>query len=127
MPSRFPRRLLIDTVNVQRTTGSSVDERGIESNTWTNSATSVKSRFTLLSESEDRDGRNTVIKNFNLGYDPKLFTSKLLSKYFINNNLISVDQNLIDQIFRFKEKHTKPFYSLDKKIVGETYLSLIHI
>ena len=43
------------------------------------------------------------IKNFNLGYDPKLFTSKLLSKYFINNNLISIDQNLIDQIFKFKE------------------------
>ena len=68
---------------------------------------------------------HTIIKNFNLGYDPKLFTSKLLSKYFINNNLISIDQNLIDQIFRFKEKHTKPFYSLDTKIVGESYSSKI--
>jgi Xaa-Pro aminopeptidase len=68
---------------------------------------------------------HTIIKNFNLGYDPKLFTSKLLSKYFINNNLISIDQNLIDQIFRFKEKHTKPFYSLDTKIVGEAYGSKI--
>ena len=67
----------------------------------------------------------TIIKNFNLGYDPKLFTSKLLSKYFINNNLISIDQNLIDQIFKFKEKYTKPFYSLDKKIVGEAYSSKI--
>ena len=68
---------------------------------------------------------HSIIKNFNLGYDPKLFTSKLLSKYFINNNLISIDQNLIDQIFRFKEKHTKPFYSLDTKIVGEAYGSKI--
>ncbi|MDB9931063.1 aminopeptidase P family N-terminal domain-containing protein, partial [Candidatus Pelagibacter sp.] len=68
---------------------------------------------------------HTIIKNFNLGYDPKLFTSKLLSKYFINNNLISIDQNLIDQIFRIKEKHTKPFYSLDTKIVGESYSSKI--
>ena len=68
---------------------------------------------------------HTIIKNFNLGYDPKLFTSKLLSKYFINNNLISIDQNLIDQIFRFKEKYTKPFYSLDTKIVGESYISKI--
>ncbi|MDA7699994.1 aminopeptidase P family protein [Candidatus Pelagibacter sp.] len=68
---------------------------------------------------------HTIIKNFNLGYDPKLFTSKLLSKYFINNNLISIDQNLIDQIFRFKEKYTKPFYSLDTKIVGESYSSKI--
>ena len=68
---------------------------------------------------------HTIIKNFNLGYDPKLFTSKLLSKYFINNNLISIDQNLIDQIFRFNEKFTKPFYSLDTKIVGEPYSSKI--
>jgi Xaa-Pro aminopeptidase len=68
---------------------------------------------------------HTIIKNFNLGYDPKLFTSKLLNKYFKNNNLVSIDQNLVDQIFRFKEKHTKPFYSLSKKIVGETYRSKI--
>jgi len=68
---------------------------------------------------------HTIIKNFNLGYDPKLFTSKLLSKYFVNNDLISIDQNLIDQIFRFNEKRTKPFYSLDKKIVGEAYSSKI--
>ena len=68
---------------------------------------------------------HTIIKNFNLGYDPKLFTSKLLSKYFINNNLVSIDQNLIDQIFKFKEQKTKPFYSLDTIIVGEAYRSKI--
>ena len=68
---------------------------------------------------------HTFIKNFNLGYDPQLFTSKLLSKYFINNNLISIEQNLVDQIFKFKEKYTKPFYSLDQKIVGEAYESKI--
>ncbi|MDA7478968.1 aminopeptidase P family protein [Candidatus Pelagibacter ubique] len=67
----------------------------------------------------------TIIKNFNLGYDPTLFTSKLLNRYFKNNNLISIDQNLIDQIFKFKEKPTKPFYSLDTKIVGEPYSSKI--
>ena len=66
MAARFPRRLLIDTVNVQRTTGTSVDERGIESNTWANSTTSVKARFSLLGESEDRDGINTVVKSYNL-------------------------------------------------------------
>ena len=68
---------------------------------------------------------HTIIKNFNLGYDPTLFTSKLLNRYFKNNNLISIDQNLIDQIFKFKEKPTKPFYSLDTKIVGEPYSSKI--
>ena len=66
MAARFPRRLLIDTVNVQRTSGSSVDERGIESNTWADVATGIKGRFTFLSESEDRDGRNTIVRNFSL-------------------------------------------------------------
>lgn len=66
MPARFPRRLLIDSVNVQRTSGASVDERGIESNTWTDVETNVPCRFTFLSETENRDGRNTVIINYNL-------------------------------------------------------------
>ena len=66
-----------------------------------------------------------IIKNYNLGYDPTLFTSKNLKNYFLNNNLIPVNNNLIDQIFKFKEKKTKPFYSLKKNIVGETHLSKI--
>jgi Xaa-Pro aminopeptidase len=68
---------------------------------------------------------HTIIKNCNLGYDPRIFTSKSLKKYFSNNNLVSLNENLIDQIFKFKEKKTKPFYSLEKKIVGETHQSKI--
>ena len=68
---------------------------------------------------------NTIIKNYNLGYDPRLFTSKNIKKYFSNNNLISINNNLIDQIFKFKEKRTKPFYSLKKNIVGENHQSKI--
>jgi Xaa-Pro aminopeptidase len=64
---------------------------------------------------------NTIIKNYNLGYDPRLFTSKNIKNYFSNNNLIPINNNLIDQIFRIKEKITKPFYSLKKKIVGESH------
>ena len=66
-----------------------------------------------------------VIKNYNLGYDPSLFTNKTLKKYFAHNNLVSISQNLIDEISIFKEKITKPFYSLEKKIVGETHQSKI--
>ena len=66
-----------------------------------------------------------IIKNYNLGYDPKLFTSKNIKNYFSNNNLISINKNLIDLIFKFKEKKTKSFYSLQKKIVGETHQSKI--
>jgi len=68
---------------------------------------------------------HTIIKNYNLGYDPRLFTSKNLRNYFSNNSLIPIHDNLIDQIFKFNEKKTKPFYSLGKKIVGETHGSKI--
>ncbi|MDA7769948.1 aminopeptidase P family protein [Candidatus Pelagibacter sp.] len=68
---------------------------------------------------------HTIIKNLNLGYDPRVFTSKSLKNYFSNNNLISVNSNLIDQIFKFKERKTKPFYSLKKNIVGESHNSKI--
>jgi len=66
-----------------------------------------------------------IIKNCNLGYDPRLFTSKNIKNYFLNNNLIPIKDNLIDQIFKFKEKKTKPFYSLKKNITGETHQSKI--
>ena len=68
---------------------------------------------------------HTIIKNCNLGYDPKIFTSKNIKNYFTNNNLLLINDNLIDQIFKFKEKKTKPFYSLKKNIVGETHQSKI--
>ena len=68
---------------------------------------------------------HTIIKNYNLGYDPSLFTNYTLKKYFIHNKLISINQNLIDEISKFNEKKTKPFYSLEKNIVGETHQSKI--
>ena len=95
----------------------------------------VDGRYTIQAQQEsDRNFNiieihkklpNTIIKNYNLGYDPKLFTSKNLKKYFLGNNLIPINDNLIDQIFNFKEKNTKPFYSLKKNIVGETHQSKI--
>ena len=68
---------------------------------------------------------NIIIKNLDLGYDPKVFTSKNLKNYFSKNNLISINDNLIDQIFKFKEKTSNPFYSLKKNIVGESHNSKI--
>ena len=68
---------------------------------------------------------NKIIKNCNLGYDPKLFTNNTLKKYFSNNSLVSIDNNLIDQISKFKKKQTKSFYSIKSKIVGETHKSKI--
>ena len=95
----------------------------------------VDGRYTIQAQQES--GKNfsihevhkklphTIIKNYNLGYDPRLFTSNKLKNYFLNNNLISINENLIDQIFKFKEKKTKPFYSLEKNITGETHKSKI--
>ena len=68
---------------------------------------------------------HNIIKNCNLGYDPQLFASKSIKNYFLNNNLIPINTNLIDQIFKYKEKRTKPFYSLKKSIVGESHQSKI--
>ena len=95
----------------------------------------VDGRYTIQAQKES--GRNFTIiethkklpkkfiKDLNLGFDPKLFTSKTLKKYFQGNNFILINENLIDQISKFREKETKPFYSLNKKIVGESHLSKI--
>jgi Xaa-Pro aminopeptidase len=91
----------------------------------------VDGRYTIQAEKESAKNFNiieihkklphNIIKNLNLGYDPKVFTSKNIKSYFLNNNLIPVNNNLIDQIFGFKEKITQPFYSLEKSIVGESH------
>jgi Xaa-Pro aminopeptidase len=95
----------------------------------------VDGRYTLQAKSESGKNYkiieiqkklpNSIIKKYNLGYDPNLFTSNKLKYFFSNNNLISINKNLIDQIFRVKEKKNKPFFSLNKKIVGESHHSKI--
>jgi len=63
-----------------------------------------------------------VFKNLNLGIDPALFTSKQIEKFFLKNNKITfIEKNLIDNIFKFQNKKKPPFYSLDKKITGESH------
>ena len=51
----------------------------------------------------------------------KYLHQKILNITFLNNNLVPISNNLIDQIFKFKERMTKPFYSLGKSIVGESH------
>ena len=95
----------------------------------------VDGRYTIQAEQESAKNfdiieihkklPHTIIKNTNLGFDPNLFTSKNLKNNFLNNNLIPISNNLIDEIVKFKEKKTKPFYSLKKNIVGESHHSKI--
>ena len=59
---------------------------------------------------------SSVLKSCKLGFDPHLFTSKKLKNYFSNNiTLVSINENLVDQIYKNKLKKTKPFFSLQKK------------
>jgi Xaa-Pro aminopeptidase len=65
-------------------------------------------------------------KNLTLGIDPKLFTKNQIKKFFLKNNKIKcINQNLIDEIKNKKIIKSKPFYSLDKKVVGEHHRSKI--
>jgi Xaa-Pro aminopeptidase len=96
----------------------------------------VDGRYTIQAQKES--GKNfkiveihkkqpsTIIKNCKLGFDPSLFTSRQLKYYFSNKtNLISINKNLIDEICGKKIIKKKVFYSLSKKIVGESRESKI--
>ena len=96
----------------------------------------VDGRYTIQAQNES--GKNfkiieihktlphSIIKNCRLGFDPHLFTSKKLIHYFSKNTkLISISENLIDKIFKNTTKKTKPFFSLPKKITGESHQSKI--
>ncbi len=70
---------------------------------------------------------HNIIKKLTLGFDPSLFTKKQLKKYFGNSlRLKPINKNLIDDIYKFKTPKSKPFYSLDNKIAGESHKSKIN-
>ena len=67
-------------------------------------------------------------KKLILGFDPQLFTDSSLKRNFKNVcNLLPITENLIDQIYKDKKKKfIKPFYNIDKKILGESVNSKIN-
>ena len=63
-----------------------------------------------------------LFKNRTIGFDPKLFTSNQIKKFFHKNNKIKmINSNLIDKMIKKKSLFSKPFFSLDEKTVGENY------
>ena len=63
----------------------------------------------------------SLFKNQRLGLDPKLFTYQQINKFFLKNNKIKfIKKNLIDQIEKKKINNSNSFFSLDKKITGES-------
>ena len=68
-----------------------------------------------------------LFKNLTLGIDPKLFTYKQIKKFFLKFNYIKfINENLIDQIEKFKVVDTHPFFHLNKNIVGESQNSKLN-
>ncbi|WP_440919923.1 M24 family metallopeptidase [Candidatus Pelagibacter sp.] len=69
----------------------------------------------------------SLFKNLTLGIDPKLFTNTQIKNYFLKHNKIkSVEKNLIDEIKKQKKHTPKPFFSLNKNIVGESINSKLN-
>ena len=67
-----------------------------------------------------------IIKNLKLGFDPSLFTKKMLNLNFGNSlQLIPITNNLIDEIYKKRITKRKIFYSLNNKSVGESHKSKI--
>ena len=65
-----------------------------------------------------------IIRNLRLGFDPSLFTKKGLNSNFGNSlKLISIKNNLVDEIYKNKITKRKQFYSLIDKSVGESHKS----
>ena len=68
-----------------------------------------------------------IIKKLTLGYDPSLHTKRQLDVYFGKTSILkAIKNNLIDEIRKDKKKQTKKFFSLNSKVVGESFKSKIN-
>ena len=68
-----------------------------------------------------------VLKNKKLGLDPKIFTKKTVDRLFSKKIKIrEIEENLVDKIIKKKVKKNSEFFSLPKKIAGETRNSKIN-
>ncbi len=68
-----------------------------------------------------------LFKDLTLGIDPKLFTNQQIKKFFLKFNKVKfINENLIDSIEKKKIKDKFPFFSLGKKIVGQSTKSKLN-
>ena len=92
----------------------------------------VDGRYTIQADKEsgkifkivsyDKIINCNLFKNLTLGVDPKIFSSEQIKRYFSKYNKIkTINDNLIDQIYKKKSVFHKPFFSIDSNIVGESY------
>ena len=92
----------------------------------------VDGRYTIQAEIESGNefkiiNYNKIIncnlfKNLTIGLDPKLFTSEQVKRFFLKHNKIKeIETNLIDSIHSKYQPQLKPFFSLNKNVVGENH------
>ncbi len=97
----------------------------------------VDGRYTIQAEKESgknfkiieipKSSPKKILKNLTLGLDPKLFTSALLKNFFSKSIKFNfIYSNLVDEIFKQQTFIKKPFFSLSKKVVGESHYSKIN-
>ena len=95
----------------------------------------VDGRYTIQAQKESSKYFNimeykkifncNLFKNLSLGINPKYFTSDQI-RIFVNKNKIkTINSNLIEKIFKNGPQKQKSFYSLSKKIVGDTHAKKI--
>ena len=66
-------------------------------------------------------------EKLSIGFDPQLFTSVSLKKFNKVCKLISIKENLIDRIYKLKNKNRViPFYNINNRITGESLKSKIN-
>jgi hypothetical protein len=64
MAGKITTRLYTDKINVQTLDDTSIDERGLESNSWETTSSNVICHIQNLGSQENRQGRNTILTNF---------------------------------------------------------------
>jgi len=96
----------------------------------------VDGRYTIQAEIEsgkefkvvnlNRIVNCNLFKNLTIGLDPKLFTSNQIKRFFLKHNKIKeIKPNLIDLIYNKCQSRLKPFFSLNRNIIGESHLNKI--
>ena len=93
MVGQIHKRLFIDKINVQRISASTVDERGIESQSWQSHLTGVDCKIVSSGTSEAKDGRNTILENFTayIHGDIDIKANDRLQDYTDNNLYHEID------------------------------------
>ena len=97
----------------------------------------VDGRYTIQAQLESANNFKIVeyskilncnlFKNLTIGLDPRLFTSNQIKNFFLRYNKVKIiESNLVDEIVKKRSFLSRPFFSLNEKIVGENFKNKIN-